>query len=236
MLEQISILIPFKGDNGIRSAALQWALRFYQNVMPEAEICIGENNDWFFNRSKAINAAAEKATRNIFVLADADVIYDPDLLIESIHSLEKAPWVIPFNRILDLSREKTEETLEMEPFWPLLFADGEFNDLKINKLFAGKLNVFTREAFEKAGSYDERFLGWGCEDDAFLLAMNTLCGQFVSLNRPIYHFWHPYVGADNNPHYKRNLKRLYRYQQVNGDPIKMQKLIQNNRQGWTKAP
>ncbi|WP_338452880.1 hypothetical protein R4Z09_14040 [Niallia oryzisoli] len=236
MLEQVSILIPFKGDNGIRSAALQWVIRFYQNVIPEAEICIGENSDSFFNRCKAINAAAEKAPRNIFVLADADVIYDSDLLIESIHSLEKAQWVIPFNRILDLSKEKTEETLKMEPFWPLVFADGNFNEYKIDKMFAGKLNVFTREAFEKAGRYDERFLGWGFDDDAFLLAMNTLCGQFVSLNRPIYLFWHPYVGADNNPHYKRNLIRLYRYQLASGNPIKMKKIIQNNRQGWTKAP
>ncbi|KAA9019494.1 galactosyltransferase-related protein [Niallia endozanthoxylica] len=229
MFEQISILIPFKEDNGIRSETLQWVIRFYQNVIPEAEICIGENDDKIFNRCKAINAAAEKASRNVFVLADADVIYDPDLLVESVLSLQKAPWVIPFNRILDISQKKTEEILKIEPSWPLSLTNENYSEFKIDKLFAGKLNVLSREAFEKVGGYDEQFLGWGCEDDAFLLAMNTLSGQFINMNRPIYHFWHPFVGADNNPYYRKNLKRLSRYQQANGNPIRMQKLIRNNR-------
>lgn len=43
VFEQVSILLPFKPDNGIRSTLLQWVIRFYNEVMPDVEICVGED-------------------------------------------------------------------------------------------------------------------------------------------------------------------------------------------------
>jgi hypothetical protein len=79
VFEQVSILLPFKADNGIRSSLFQWLVRFYTRVMPGVELCVGENFDKPFNKCKAINAAARKATRSIYVLTDCDVVYNPDL-------------------------------------------------------------------------------------------------------------------------------------------------------------
>ena len=37
--------------------------------------------------------------------------------------------------------------------------------------------VVHREAYEAVGGHDERFLGWGSEDQAFALALTVLVGQ-----------------------------------------------------------
>jgi predicted glycosyltransferase involved in capsule biosynthesis len=228
VFEQVSILLPFKADNGIRSAVLQWVIGYYNKVMPGVEICIGENSDEPFSKCKAINAAARKATRSVYVLADCDVVYDPDLIVEALHLLQQAPWVIPFNRVLDISKEKTEELLHMEPDWPLPLVEADCKEGYMIEWFAGKINIFSREAFQNVGGVDERFVGWGGEDDAFLMAMNTLCGPFTRLNRTIYHMWHPYVGPNNNPHYNANVQLLYSYQLAYGNQEAMQRLIRNN--------
>ncbi|MDQ0246203.1 putative glycosyltransferase involved in capsule biosynthesis [Bacillus fengqiuensis] len=226
MFEQVSILLPFKTDNGIRHAELQWVIRFYYKIMPGVEICVGENFDEIFSRSKAINAAARKATRNVYVLADCDVIYDPDLIVEALHLLQQAPWVIPFNRVLDISKEKTEKLIQTEPEWPLPSIEAHCQEGFMAPSFAGKINIFSREAFENVGGFDERFVGWGGEDDAFVNAMNTLCGPFARLNKTIYHLWHPFAGH-SNPHYGANLEIVKSYLQAYGNQEAMKRLIRN---------
>lgn len=231
VFNQVSILLPYKEQDGIRDAERKWLTRYYKKFMPDAELCFGENSDENFNRSKAINAAAKKATRNIYVMSECDVVYDPNLIIEAIGLLKKAAWIIPFNRVLNISQVKTEEILQLEPDWPLPSKlEGHAKDhYPMTNLFAGKMNIFSREAFEKVGGFDERFIGWGREDDAFLIAMNTICGPFTRMKRTIYHFWHPFVGAHNNPNIKSNNKLLLAYRDANGNRTAMKQLIRSNK-------
>lgn len=84
MFENVSIIIPFQSDYGPRAKAFEWIKRYYASTMPEAELCIGIIYSKEINKSRAINLAAKKATRDILVIADADVVYDPNLILESI--------------------------------------------------------------------------------------------------------------------------------------------------------
>ncbi|MFK4998906.1 galactosyltransferase-related protein [Bacillus sp. N9] len=54
----------------------------------------------------------------------------------------------------------------------------------------GGINVVPRKHFETVGGFDERFVGWGGEDDAFAASLNTLCGYVKRLDATIYHLWH----------------------------------------------
>src|SRR3954462_5783937 len=96
MLEKVSIIIPFQTDNGPRAEAFKWIKQYYELVMPEAELCLGTIDKDEINKSKAVNLAAKKATREIFVIADADVLFDPKLIVEAIDVLNEAAWVVPF--------------------------------------------------------------------------------------------------------------------------------------------
>ncbi|MGN2275048.1 galactosyltransferase-related protein [Priestia megaterium] len=231
MLNQVSVLIPYKPDHGIRDNLFKWIKFYYKDAMPEVELCIGKSNSEPFNRSEAINTAAKKATKDVFVIADADVIYDPSILIQAIQLLNKNAWVIPYDRCLNISKSSTEILLNSFPEWPIpievkskerIFKNGEV------KPVSGVI-VVTRENFNIVKGFDERFIGWGREDDAFKDAMNTLCGPYKRITEnSIYHLWHPKVGFKGNPNIKNNNKLYRQYVERNGDVEGMRKLTKAN--------
>lgn len=227
MLERVSVLIPYQSDgNGPRDTAFEWVLGFYARMMPEVEVCVGEIADAreLFSRSRAINRAYHQATKDIIVIADSDIVYDPNLLRESITYVNSGQWVIPFSRILRLSKETSHLLLQQEKIWPLT--------VKIETAaeqataFVGGFNVLGREAYETVGGYDERFVGWGGEDEAFAYALDTLVGHHIRLEGEMVHFWHPFVGPDGNPNYDSNYALYLRYLKARGNQEEMRLLIQ----------
>ncbi|WP_082252863.1 glycosyltransferase [Bacillus sp. FJAT-27251] len=226
MFENVSILIPYKPDNGIRDINLNWIKNFYEKIFPNVEICVGFSNDELFNRSKAINLAAQQATREIFVIADGDIFCDPEVIKDSIkHIMEmNATWVIPFRNIIRISEENSRSLVNKEPTWPLEVTDFEIiHTPEVNYL--GGLNIITRNHFMAVGGFDERFLGWGGEDDAFSCAVNTLCGHYKRLTHSIYHLWHPVVGYENNPNGENNLNIRELYYEANNNKVQMKQVI-----------
>src|ERR1035437_8821162 len=57
------------------------------------------------------------------------------------------------------------------------------------------IQIMPREAFITVGGMDERFRGWGGEDQAFLLALNILWGPYRNSPNNVYHLWHPKIIA-----------------------------------------
>ncbi|RFU61301.1 galactosyltransferase-related protein [Peribacillus glennii] len=232
MLEKVSVLMPYKPDYGVRDNLFKWVQSFYKNMMPEVEICIGECNSELFNRSQAINNAAKIATRDVFAIIDTDVVYDPQVLINAVQLLDEHAWVIPYNKILDLSQFSTEALLGTDAQWPLPF-NVEFKDrfeLKDHKP-VGAFAVLSRANFNLVGGFDERFAGWGREDNAFRDAMNTLCGPYRRINKyDLYHLWHPRTEAKGNPNFENNHKLYKEYAKRRGNADEMRKWIKARRQ------
>lgn len=227
MLNQVSVLIPYKRDYGIRDDLFKWVITFYENVMPEVEMCICESQSEPFNRSQAINNAAKEATRNVFVIADADVIYNPKMVVQAIQLLEKHAWIIPFSKFLDVSKSSTEKLLMSSPQWPLLM-EMDYEDRYKNKNYKSisSLVVVTRDNFNMVGGFDERFEGWGREDNAFRDAMNTICGPYKRIkNQFLYHLWHPRTKSQGNPNFKKNHRLYKQYSKRRGMVKEMKELI-----------
>ncbi|MEW9674400.1 galactosyltransferase-related protein [Ammoniphilus sp. 3BR4] len=226
MLENVSVLLPYKPDGGRRDLNFKWIIRFYEAIMPEVEICTGISQDKLFNRSKAINLAAKKATRDIFIIADGDIIYDSSIIIDSINKLEEYAIVFPFTKYLNISEEASKKLLKTRPKWPLNISNNNIQIRTPYIEFAGKLNVVSRSTFKTINGFDERFKGWGGEDDAFRCAIITLCGPDIRLDHSIYHLWHPHIGWDNNPRKTESKKLLKLYRKVQGNEEKMIELLQ----------
>ncbi|MGP3560338.1 glycosyltransferase [Geobacillus sp. BK01] len=224
MFERVSILIPYKPDNGIRDVNFNWIKTFYETMVPEAEICVGVSTDEPFNRARAINLAAKQATRDIFVIVDGDIFCDPEVMKEAIRHLQDAPWVIPFRKIVRISEENSKHLVSAPPMWPVEVAD--FDIIHTSPFtYVGGFNVIPREHFLAVGGFDERFSGWGGEDDAFSSAVNTLCGHYKRLEHTIYHLWHPVVGYENNPNGERNLLLREQYYAAVGNKEKMKQVL-----------
>ena len=224
MFDKVSILMAYQPDHGPRDVIFRWVKQFYQNTMPHVEICIGQPTYPLFNRAQGLNLAAKQATRDIFVIADGDVLFAPATILEAIQLLKHHAWVVPFHnrKIINLSKQNTEELLRSEPKLPLQVKLREYDIESQIPFFAGKLNVITRKNFNRVGGFDERFIGYGREDDAFALAVNTLCGFMKRMDRMVFHLWHPHGGAISKRN--ENLRRLYL--EAYGDPQKMYQLIQ----------
>jgi N-terminal domain of galactosyltransferase len=202
VLDKVSILLPISGDLGARGKAFGWVLKFYETVMPEAEICIGKHEGHPFSKSKAVNDAARKATRDIYVIADTDIIYNPKIIKKSIKLLEDHAIVVPVSSRKLLTESSTKDLLKTTPSWPLKgnYESGEMKNTK------GLLNVLHRRDFERVGGFDERFEGWGAEDSAFVDSVHYTCGKKAQLKYYAIHLWHP--PADKSNHRKN--QKLYK--------------------------
>lgn len=188
MLNNVSILIPFVSDDGPRNEAFKWVKQFYENTLPGVEICVGVTDTTPFSKSKAVNHAASQATRDIFVIADSDIILDPSHIHQSIQILGSCPWVIPYQRVFNIDQESTQELLKYEPGWPIPFV---YTGWQRPQMGWGGVNILQRHQFERVAGFDERFQGWGGEDDAFAFSLNHLFGRPYRLDATIFHLWHP---------------------------------------------
>jgi predicted glycosyltransferase involved in capsule biosynthesis len=224
MLANVSVIIPFKSDHGPREAAFQWVLRFYENTMPEVEVCVGKSDTDPFNKSQAVNIAVQQSTRDILVIADADIFCDPMLIVESVRQLDNYAWIIPYRNIIKLSHDDTQTVLQSEAKWPLNVALSRSEFLDASS-FVGALNVVPRKYFNRVRGFDERFAGWGREDDAFSFALDTLCGTHKRIETTIYHFWHPFVGTTGNPNIHANTELWWAYRNAYGNPNAMSEVI-----------
>jgi hypothetical protein len=131
-----------------------------------------------FNVSEARNLGCEKAIRSgidVLIVADADTVF----LVESVRdaieiAVETGLVCHPYTRIVDLD---TEESLR--------FQRGHitFDEALIGKhpqeKHPGSGWVMTAQTFWTLNGWDERFVGWGFEDNAFGEAHKAVLGKVV---------------------------------------------------------
>ena len=208
----VSVLIPYKKSNdAYREKSWEWIKKRYEAIMPNAEICIGYDNEKHYCKSAAVNNAAQKATRDIFIIADADTAFNIDQIENAIEALNFHPWVIPYRRRIMLSPQKTNELYKKSPTITLDNSDIEGCDIlggMCGYQQIGAINIVPRKCFEKVGGFDERFKGWGGEDDAFVAALNTICGHYFRLETDMWHLYHPPQSQENRGN---NLNILYEF-------------------------
>lgn len=186
------------------------------------EICVGSCEGEDFNRSRARNEAFEKSSADTLIIADADTVPDQVQLTIAIAKVrnQEVPWAIPYKWYYNLSEGYSER---IKASTTLQKPDPETSDFAYEHKvvsWAG-VNIVPREAYEKVGGYDERFVGWGFEDNAFRLKMDNEWGEHCrSEQGNAYHLWHPIAKGDeftqentakNRALYVREYERKYKH-------------------------
>ena len=79
--------------------------------------------------------------------------------------------------------------------------------------FSGGITLFKKTFYEKVGGFDERFEGWGAEDDAMDIKIKAITSQIITIEDQLaYHLWHPRnAQRKNNFYYKKNSQLLRAY-------------------------
>lgn len=211
---RVVVLVPYRAGGGHRDRLWRhlrdnyWALTTYPLFVG------GDDADGPFNRSAAINAAAAAAGDwDAAVIADSDTWVPQDRLAEAVRvALDTGRLVSALTGVAELDARFTADILSGSMTMP---------GVGLERVRSGELDtqssmlVVPRPLWDAIGGFDERFCGWGGEDNAFWRAATILGGAPHRIPGYAYHLWHEPAlpaadrGADND--YRANLTLWNRY-------------------------
>jgi len=224
----ISVVIPWRdtGDR-YRTRILEWITQRYREILPDAELILADNEKKSFCRGGSRNYGAKLASGDFLVFADADTVPCASFIERGIKMVkEGAPWVLPYG---EMGYYNTDEksalfVLDQIPGFAL-HPDDITYEHRITS-WAGQV-IMEKDDLHAMGGYDERFEGWGYEDNAFRLAADTLLGphERVPFGYAI-HLWHPAPIATtwHQPMITDNRQLYAEYEAAIGDKEKMVRL------------
>ena len=215
----IPVLVPRRADHGLRDMLWEHLRLTYWPFLREpcCEVIEGTHTIGPFNRSAALNAAAHAAGDwELAIIADSDSWVDPLQLRDAVALARRSGrLVVAFDHVLELTQDATSILLRrhgpirVQPGYSTERVRTEAQD---PTTVQSTMLVVPRAVWDAVGGFDERFAGWGCEDNAFWRACELLTGSPLRVPGPAYHLWHPTSKPDrSNLDYQRNLWRWSQY-------------------------
>lgn len=196
------ICVPWRdhGDNWRRLA-----FEAVTRSVGDAKIIPGDSDpESPFNRSAARNNAAAAAAGDVLVFMDADVLIGTDALQDAIREARNAPGLVkPFARAGFLTKTATIR------YYATGVVTSDYLSDPVDG-FIGLAWVIRRDLFDRMGGFDEKFVGYGGEDNAFSSACETLLGPTRFVGGTASALWHP---ATRNTS-EQNMSRLHRYWRI----------------------
>lgn len=182
----VSICVPFTGE-AERDRNWRFLEARYRRLYPEWEIVVeGCEGSWC--KGAAINDAVSRSSGDVLIIADADVMVAPMMLLFALDALRERPWVIPAQQVWRMNEETTMRLLVggMDDT-PHPLGSGEVARVPLPLTPGGGMFVVKREDWVPM---DERFVEWGGEDISHGRALETLLGPFKQLPGILWHLWH----------------------------------------------
>jgi glycosyltransferase involved in cell wall biosynthesis len=225
MTPRLSILVPYRPGEPWRDRSWTEAVRpAWQEIVDHlnAELIVESPGPGAhpgeFNHPRAINAARQRASGEVLVIADADTEPDPPSWIVAaagLSALGRAHWVLPAE-YWQLSAAQTQAALSDTGDWVDDPTRAEW--VGYAQSWSGCV-VVAAWAFDLVGGYDERWEFWGSDDAAFSKCMDTLVGPVTRLEGRCLHYWHPRPSAHHYGHERHREQHALqeRYDAAAGD-------------------
>lgn len=229
----VSLIVPrSQGDHSSRAASWEWLQARYRAQMPELQIVIGKHMGQPWCKGVVVNAAVEQSSGEVLVIADSDCWVDPATLREAVELVRtnRAPWVVPHTNVHRLDQASTEKRLLAPPTTELRLAGVTYDRKPYIGYAGGGIVVVGRAALDYAGGFPTGFVGWGCEDEAFALCLDSLLGHHTRLGADLWHFWHPIGQRLKDAYYQRNRKLFQQYKSAARNAESLWHFIQNGGQ------
>ncbi len=229
-----SFITTIRDDGASRRSNLAFLLQWYRGI-PGMELIVVEQdsrpriasaisspevkhilvaNPGPFNKGWGMNVGARSASGPVLIFCDADILLDTDRLQSSIRLCSKRVSAVdPYDRLVDLSANQTKAILEQggtadfdNP------AASHFRNKRQERIcFCGGAFLVRNGLFRLVGGFDERYIGWGGDDDAMSLKLQRSTSDVARIEaRSALHLWHPREESRTfgDPHYELNLSLL----------------------------
>lgn len=244
---RFSYVIPYRGDaDGVRAANLHAVLRWLAGL-PAVEVVLVEQdaaptlaagslplncahvfapNRGTFNKSWGFNVGFRRASGAAVAFGDADMLMSPQALIQCFEGCcGDIEAIKPYDRLVDLTREESRRVLEGDSSLKVTRSAAQADREGIGEYvcFCGGVFVVRRDTYERLGGFDERFVGWGGEDDAMTVKLTRLVADpRVLANQAAFHLWHERSATARyeQPHYRENVALLKQYAACGLDELK----------------
>ena len=210
----VSVIVPFRGDNGQRDRIWVWLHERLDAFWWSDEVVTSDSGHEPFNRAASINEGVAKCSGDVLVINDADTAAHMAWSVPIMGALKNGTWTIGHEpgAYCSLGAAATEMVLAMTP-WVTLPAPSELPITEPERCTSDSgVVILPRQLFERAGGFDERYLGWGCEDVAFRIVMEHEVGPPARTGFT-YHLHHPRGLEFKAPEWPANAILLERYRE-----------------------
>jgi predicted glycosyltransferase involved in capsule biosynthesis len=222
-LGKISYIIGHKSNSKERCYNLDFVCKWIKNNFEISEIIVVEQSpsigisnstlDYIdkvisfenknkFKRSLGFNLGYKNSNLDseVFIFADNDIIFSTEAFSECLNFTKKIKGAAsPYHEVINLEKDYKININDNINF--------HYANNNTRGGFAGGVIFIHRNSFEKIGGWDERFIGWGGEDNHFeekIKKMNIPI--FLFKKYPAYHLYHEVDDNSKNPFYEDNLK------------------------------
>lgn len=235
MFNKPNIIIPFFGDDPWRRQIFKSLFFYYFSVMNNCVLVAPSDGSVPDSRSAARNTLIKNVgdPDDVIVIMDADVWVDSTILNEAISLVDSGEktWAIPYDSsgYYRLNENKGTETLAKLNRLEFNLPRPKVKDCIIGgfKSYASCI-VMKRSFFYECGGYDERFVGWGFEDDAFREVSITLAGQpWRPSKGHLIHVWHPEPNETTwaQPNIEKNVLLYREYERFYNNKVEMSRFL-----------
>jgi glycosyltransferase involved in cell wall biosynthesis len=162
----------------------------YARNHPEWPIIEGFCSTVTWVKGAAIQDALNRCTAETIIIADADVMVDPESLRKSVKSVQSgAAWSMPHHRVFRLNEAFTEQVCQSEI---VLIPPRESLDRDVyDGAPGGGIVVVKHVMYNAIGGIPFAFRGWGSEDKCLALLCEKLIGPCERGPADLVHLWHP---------------------------------------------
>lgn len=166
-------------------------------------------NPGLFNRSWGFNLGIKNTSNQILFFADSDMVVDPALIHQTVNLIQTNQYdaISPFLTCHDLLQEECQ-SLDFTNF-----------DYTLDRQVRGGMNfcsgivAFSRMGLIRIYNWDERFEGWGGEDDIQFMKTRQIL-KHITLNGKCFHMYHSRSkndGTNQHDNYRNNLQLFWHY-------------------------
>lgn len=202
----IPVLVPRRPDHGHRDLLWRHLQLHFWSKLPGYDLICGESPPGPFNRAAAINQAAKHAGRwRIAVIADSDTWVPHWQLAAAVNTAHHTGLLTAaFTHVVELTEAATASTLVGHE--QLDAEKVRTRDIETQS----SMLVIPRPLWDLVGGFDDKFVGWAGEDNAFWKACQLHAGEPERIEGPAYHMWHP-PARRRGTAYRANQNRWQRY-------------------------